>query len=177
MIAGKGESGAIVCTPEPEMSKSMVLVAAGGGVGIEDRLAERAGAAVAGVGDQEGRQQRPVFHPLEARPRPEPDPVGGDRLVVVGMRCLGVFRMVMVAVQSGAMVPFVGFTEELAVDDPRRSVGCSGRGARRSGRKAGSSGSPRGGLGRDFRSRASRAGPGRGCDIGDRGPRPVRPGG
>ena len=49
----------------------MVFVAAGGGVGVEDRLAERAGAAVGGVGHHEGGQQRPVLHQLEAGPEAE----------------------------------------------------------------------------------------------------------
>ena len=52
------------------MSKSIVLVAPVGGVGIEDRLAERAGAAVAGVAHHEGRQQGPVFHPFHPGPEP-----------------------------------------------------------------------------------------------------------
>ena len=37
-----------------------------GGVGIDDRLTERAGAEVAGIAHQEGRQERPVLHHLEA---------------------------------------------------------------------------------------------------------------
>src|SRR5262249_21011060 len=40
---------------------------AGGGVGIEEGLAERAGAAVAGIGHGEAGQQRPALHPLQSR--------------------------------------------------------------------------------------------------------------
>src|SRR5262249_5342632 len=39
---------------------------AGRCVGVEDGLAERAGAAVVGVGDREGRQHGAVLQPLEA---------------------------------------------------------------------------------------------------------------
>jgi hypothetical protein len=47
---------------------------AGGGVGIEDGLAERAGAAVAGIGHREAAQQRPVLHDFEAGSEPEQRP-------------------------------------------------------------------------------------------------------
>ena len=71
MIAGNADSGAIVWTPWPGIAKSMVLALGRVGVGIEDRLAERAGAAVVGVDHQEGGQQRPVFHGLEPRAEAE----------------------------------------------------------------------------------------------------------
>ena len=52
-----------------------------GGVGIEDRLAERAGAAVAGVAHQEAGEQRAVLHQLQAGAEPEDRPAkhGGRR--------------------------------------------------------------------------------------------------
>ena len=48
MIAGSIECGAIVCTPARDIELDRVRLA-GGGVGIEDRLAERTVAAVVGI--------------------------------------------------------------------------------------------------------------------------------
>ena len=46
VIGGRGETGSMVWTPAPGMAKSIVFVPPMATVGIEDRLAERAGAAV-----------------------------------------------------------------------------------------------------------------------------------
>ena len=54
VIAGSGEAGAIVWTPAPGISK-LIVWTPGVGIGVQDRLAERAGAAVVGVGDGERR--------------------------------------------------------------------------------------------------------------------------
>ena len=51
--AGKGDSSAIVWSPAPGMAKSIVFVPPDRHVGVEDRLAERPGAAVGRRGDQE----------------------------------------------------------------------------------------------------------------------------
>ena len=65
------------------MAKSIVFVSPVGGVGIEDRLAERAGTAVGRVRHAECREQRAVFHELEAGPETGATGVCG-RLAVAG---------------------------------------------------------------------------------------------
>ena len=81
MIAGRGDCGAIVWTPEPAMSKSIVLVAPT--AASESRIAWRSepGPLSAVIADHEGRQQGAVFHPLDPGPEPE------DRPAERGGRC------------------------------------------------------------------------------------------
>ena len=76
---GQGRGRRIVWTPWPGISKSMVLVLPVAAIGVEDRLAERAGAAVGGRVDQEAREQRPVFHNFDPRPEPEDRPAEHSR--------------------------------------------------------------------------------------------------
>jgi len=77
VIAGSAEVGAIVCTPEPGMLKSIRL-GPGLTVGIDDRLAEGTGSAVAGAGHGERRQQATIFEQLHRRETDVPPGTGSD---------------------------------------------------------------------------------------------------
>ena len=56
----------IVCGVAKAVGSKVIVVGTPLGVGVEDRLAERAGAAVVGVAHQEAGQEASVLHDLQA---------------------------------------------------------------------------------------------------------------